>query len=53
MLLQEDMTPETLKKAVLETWADREALEKALREAPPADGTKRVLEMIREIEKKP
>ena len=53
VLLQEDMTPETLKKAVLETWADREALEKALREAPPADGTKRVLEMIREIEKKP
>ncbi|MBR2823725.1 MAG: undecaprenyldiphospho-muramoylpentapeptide beta-N-acetylglucosaminyltransferase [Clostridia bacterium] len=49
VLMQEDMTPETLKEAILATWADREQLEKALRDAPPADGTERVLEMIREI----
>lgn len=50
VLMQEDMTPDTLADAVMDTWADREQLEKALREAPPADGTKRVLEMIEEIQ---
>ena len=45
------MTPSTLADAIRETWADREKLEKALRDAPPADGTKRVLEMIEEIAK--
>ena len=49
VLMQEDMTAESLKEAIFATWADREKLEKALRDAPPADGTKRVLEMIREI----
>ena len=51
VLLQENMTPSTLADAIRETWADREKLEKALRDAPPADGTKRVLEMIEEIAK--
>ena len=51
VLMQEDMTAESLKDAIYATWADREKLEKALRDAPPADGTKRVLEMIREIAK--
>ena len=51
VLLQENMTPASLTKAIMETWADRENLEKALRDAPPADGTKRVLEMIEEIAK--
>ncbi len=51
VLMQEDMTAESLTEAILRTWADREQLEKALRDAPPADGTQRVLEMIREIAK--
>ena len=50
VLMQEDMTADTLTKALLDTWADRERLEKALRDAPPADGTKRILEMIEEIQ---
>ena len=37
-------------QAVLDTWADRDALTEALKNAPPADGTKRVLEMIEEIQ---
>lgn len=51
VLMQEDMTPETLAGALRETWRDREKLEQALRDAPPADGTKRVLEMIAEIQR--
>ncbi|MBR3494035.1 MAG: undecaprenyldiphospho-muramoylpentapeptide beta-N-acetylglucosaminyltransferase [Clostridia bacterium] len=52
VLLQEDMTPETLAEALRETWRDREALREAVRKAPPADGTERVLELIEEIRKK-
>ena len=52
VLAQEDMTPRTLAEAILNTWKDREQLEEALRKAPPADGTNRVLEMIEEIQKK-
>ena len=51
VLAQEEMTADTLADALRETWADRENLEKALRDAPPADGTKRVLEMIEEIQR--
>ena len=51
VLMQEDMTKETLVKAILDTWADREKLTEALKSAPPADGTKRVLELIEEIQK--
>ncbi len=51
VLPQEEMTPATLADALLETWNDREALQAALRAAPPADGTKRVLELIEEIQK--
>ena len=51
VLMQEDMTPETLKTAILDTWKDRDRLEQALRDAPPADGTRRVLEMIEEIQR--
>ena len=50
-LLQEDMTPESLAEAIRATWQDRERLEENLRNAPPADGTERVLEMIQEIQK--
>lgn len=51
VLYQEDMTAETLSAALAETWADREQLEENLRNAPPADGSKRVLELIEEIQK--
>ncbi|MGN0793415.1 MAG: undecaprenyldiphospho-muramoylpentapeptide beta-N-acetylglucosaminyltransferase [Aristaeellaceae bacterium] len=50
VLLQENMTPETLTKALMDTWADRAALTAAVKAAPPADGTKRVLEMIEEVQ---
>ena len=53
VLLQENMTEETLTEAIRQTWADREQLTEALRNAPPADGCDRVLEMIEEIQKKP
>ena len=52
VLLQENMTPETMVKEIRETWAERDTLTEALRNAPPADGTQRVLEMIEEIRKK-
>ena len=51
VLMQEDMTADTLPAAIEATWADKEKLEEALRNAPPADGTNRVLEMIEEIQK--
>ena len=51
VLMQEDMTADTLAEAIEATWADKEKLEAALRSAPPANGTKRVLEMIEEIRK--
>ena len=53
VLSQEDMTPQSLRQALLDTWADRENLTRALRAAPPADGTRRVLEMIEEIQNRP
>ena len=52
VLLQENMTEESLTEAVRQTWADRDQLAEALRKAPPADGTERVLELIEEIQKK-
>ncbi len=52
VLTQDRMTGETLAAALLETWEDREALTAALRAAPPADGTDRVMALIHEIERK-
>ena len=52
VLLQENMTPQTLTQAILDTWQDRDALVSALHDAPPADGTRRVLEMIEEVQRK-
>ena len=52
VLPQEDMNPETLADRIRATWADRNALTEALKNAPPADGTKRVLELIEEIQRK-
>ena len=51
VLMQENMNPDTLAEAIGKTWEERETLTAALRNAPPADGTQRVLEMIKEIEK--
>ena len=51
VLEQEKMTPDTLARAVKETWEERDRLTAALKNAPPADGTERVLEMIEEIQK--
>ncbi|MDO5435222.1 MAG: undecaprenyldiphospho-muramoylpentapeptide beta-N-acetylglucosaminyltransferase [Clostridia bacterium] len=52
VLKQEEMTAETLARAVNDTWRDRDTLTANLRAAPPADGTKRVLELIEEIRRK-
>ena len=52
VLMQEDMDPASLADAVMATWDAREELTKALKDAPPADGTERVLELIEEIRKK-
>ncbi len=51
VLLQENMNVDSLTEAIKSTWKDRETLSNALKNAPPADGTNRVLEMIKEIEK--
>jgi len=50
VLMQEDMTADTLFDALMKTWAERETLREAVKAAPPADGTKRVLEMIEEVQ---
>ena len=50
VLLQENMTAETLISALMDTWAAREQLTAAMHAAPPADGTRRVLEMIEEVQ---
>ncbi|MCQ2457445.1 MAG: undecaprenyldiphospho-muramoylpentapeptide beta-N-acetylglucosaminyltransferase [Clostridia bacterium] len=52
VLSQENMTAETIAQAVNDTWRDRETLIANLRNAPPADGTGRVLELIEEIRRK-
>ena len=52
VLLQEQLTCASLTAALERLWADREQLAAALRDAPAADGTKRVLEMIEEVQQK-
>ena len=52
VLMQEDMNPDTLEEAIRTTWQDRDALEEALKNAPPANGTERVLELIEEVQQK-
>lgn len=51
VLLQESMTADTLADALMQTWKDRDMLTAAVKAAPPADGTKRVLQMIEEVQK--
>ena len=50
VLMQEEMTADTLTDALNATWADRARLTEALKAAPPADGTRRVLEMIEDVQ---
>ena len=50
VLLQENMTAATLTESLMQTWADRDTLTAAVKAAPPADGTMRVLEMIEEVQ---
>ena len=52
VLLQENMTADTLVAALRETWRDRDKLREAVKKAPPADATERILELIEEIRKK-
>lgn len=52
VLMQENMTADTLADALEAVWADRDRLTDALKAAPPADGTRRVLEMIEEVQQK-
>ena len=37
-------------RPLMQTWAERDKLTAAVKNAPPADGTKRVLEMIEEVQ---
>ena len=50
VLLQENMTPDTLTDALMRTWADRDRLTSAVKAAPPSDGTARVLELIEAVQ---
>ena len=49
---QQDMTAESLTRARLDLLHSGEELRRALREAPPADGTQAVLRLIEEVQKK-
>ena len=51
VLMQENMTEDTLTEAIRNLIADEDAFRKALHDAPPADGTMAVLQMIHEIQK--
>ena len=51
VLLQENMTADSLVKALRETWAARDALKAAVKAAPPANATARIMELIHEIQK--
>ena len=52
VLLQENMTPDTLYDAILALQKDQDTLIRSLTQAPPADGTQKVLSLIHEVEKK-
>ena len=51
VLMQENMTADSLTEALNAVWAEKDQLIAALKAAPPADGTRRVLEMIEEVQK--
>ena len=51
VLMQEDMTPETLTQSLLELLSQRQELGKTLEAYPVKDGTDAVLELIEEAQK--
>ena len=51
VLSQEEMNRDSLTQAIRELMKNRDALRAALENAPAADGTKRILELIEEIQK--
>ena len=51
VLMQEDMTPETMTAALESLLNEREELVEALKAYPVQDGTEPVLELIRQAEK--
>ena len=51
VLLQENMTADTLAQAIFALINDEDALRRALHDAPPADGTAAVLQLIEDIQK--
>lgn len=52
VLMQEDMTPESMTAALLKLLKDRAELEQALKDYPVQDGTDKVLELIELVQKK-
>ncbi|MBQ6173503.1 MAG: undecaprenyldiphospho-muramoylpentapeptide beta-N-acetylglucosaminyltransferase [Clostridia bacterium] len=51
VLLQENMTADSLAAALRETWSARDQLKAAVKAAPPADATARIIAILHEIEK--
>lgn len=51
VLLQQNMTADTLTDALLKLWASKDELAATVKKAPPADGTARVLELINQLAK--
>ena len=51
VLMQENMTEDTLAEAIWNLISGEDAFRKALHDAPPADGTQAVLKMIHDIQK--
>ena len=51
VLPQEKMTAVTLAREIRATWEKRDELTEALKNAPPANGTERVMELIEEVQK--
>lgn len=51
VMAQENMTSQSLTEALFALMQDADSLRKALHDAPPADGTPRVLELIEAIQK--
>lgn len=52
VLLQENMTEETLTQAIFDLIADKDNLIRNLKAAPPANGTMAILKLIEEIQQK-
>lgn len=52
VLLQENMTADSLYDALMELMADKDTLIQHMNAAPPADGTQAVLNLIHQIERK-